>query len=425
MNAAIKGFRINKVAVGILLFLAILSVFNTVHGDTAINVSVNGQTLQMKEPPVIVNGRTLVPLRAIFEALGVTPEWNGETRTVSAKTNQVDMNLRIGDNNATVNGKSVNLEAPGTLVNGSTMVPARFIAETFGATVEWNAETKTVAIKTNETESKAPVETTQGTLTYESGAKYEGSIANGKANGFGTILYEEGSVYTGYFVDDKRNGTGKTTNPDGTVYEGEYKNDMRHGIGTMTFPEGAVYVGEWKEHRRDGKGKLTAPGGYSYEGDWKDNVAYGFGKETLPNGMIFEGEFKKEGELYKGTYTWPDGRILTTSFVNDIPKGMGTYTSADKKVIVGWFTGFGVDAGTQTWPDGTKYSGSFKMDKWEFYREGKGVIVYPDGSSYDGEWKNNLYDGYGTYTNADGTKHIGSWEKGKPLGFAPNFPGEN
>lgn len=421
MNATIRHFRINKIAVGILLMLVIFSVFNTVHGEMSVKVSVNGKNVEMKEPPVIMNGRTLVPLRAIFEALGVSPEWNGEKQTVTAKTGNVEMILKIGESSATINGKSVQLEVPGTLVKGNTMVPARFIAETFGASVEWESESKTVIIKTAEAQKTLDLETIPGTLSYADGSKYEGSVANGKANGLGTIHYEDGSVYVGYFVDDKRNGQGKTTNPDGTVYEGEYKDDMRNGYGTMTFPDGAKYEGEWKDHRRDGKGKITVPDGYSYEGDWKDNAAYGNGKEILQNGMVFIGEFRKEGELYKGTYTWPDGRILITSFVNDVPKGMGTFTSADKKVIIGWFNGYGVEASTQTWPDGTKYSGPFKMEKWQFYREGKGTIVYPDGSSYDGEWKNDLYDGYGTYTNTAGAKHIGEWKDGKPLGFAPNF----
>ena len=128
----------------LILILVLIGV--PVYGESAINVSVNGASLQTSQPPVIVEGRTLVPLRAIFEALGVTPTWDGNTRTVTAKSGNVEMSLPIGSNTATVNGKSASLDVPGTIVNGSTMVPARFIAETFGAEVSWDAATRTVKI---------------------------------------------------------------------------------------------------------------------------------------------------------------------------------------------------------------------------------------------------------------------------------------
>lgn len=136
--------RHTRIFTVLILILALIGVAG--FGESAINVSVNGTSLQMSQPPVIVEGRTLVPLRAIFEALGVTPTWDGNTRTVTAKSGNVEMSLPIGSNTATVNGKSASLDVPGTIVNGSTMVPARFIAETFGAEVSWDAATRTVKI---------------------------------------------------------------------------------------------------------------------------------------------------------------------------------------------------------------------------------------------------------------------------------------
>lgn len=129
-----------------LLALIIVISPSLSYSQNAATVEINGIKLIMDEPPTLVNGRTLVPLRAIFEALNVTPQWDQSTKTVTAKTDKVDMKLKIGSTNAVVNGQNITLDVPGTLVNGRTMVPARFIAETLGAQVDWDASTKTVKI---------------------------------------------------------------------------------------------------------------------------------------------------------------------------------------------------------------------------------------------------------------------------------------
>lgn len=115
-----------------------------------IQVFINKEPLVMEVPPTVINGRTMVPLRAIFEGFGVEPEWNAETRTVVASAEETEVILPLGQQEATVNGETIELDAPGTILEGRTMVPARFIAESLGAEVEWNAETRTVIIETKE-----------------------------------------------------------------------------------------------------------------------------------------------------------------------------------------------------------------------------------------------------------------------------------
>ncbi|SDY51279.1 stalk domain-containing protein [Tindallia californiensis] len=112
-----------------------------------IQVMVNNKPLDMEVAPVVINGRTLVPLRAIFEELQVELEWNSETRTAFATTEDAEIGLSIGQAEATVNGVSIPLEAPGTIIEGRTMVSVRFIAESLGAEVDWIAETRTVVIE--------------------------------------------------------------------------------------------------------------------------------------------------------------------------------------------------------------------------------------------------------------------------------------
>ncbi|UUZ82237.1 copper amine oxidase N-terminal domain-containing protein [Paenibacillus sp. P26] len=109
-------------------------------------VAINGAVQSFERPPVIVNGSTLVPLRAIFEKLGATVVWDQATRTVSGAKDKKRIVLTIDKKDATVGGSKVTLERPAVIMNGSTMVPARFVSESLGASVAWDGTTRTVSI---------------------------------------------------------------------------------------------------------------------------------------------------------------------------------------------------------------------------------------------------------------------------------------
>ena len=97
-------------------------------------------------PPTVIDGRTMVPVRAIFEAVGANIDFDAETKTITAKKGDATVNMTVGANAVTVNNKEVQLDAPAVIVNGRTLAPARFVAETFGYTVQWDAENKIVKI---------------------------------------------------------------------------------------------------------------------------------------------------------------------------------------------------------------------------------------------------------------------------------------
>ncbi len=124
-------------------------VITTTAPATSAQVFVNGQQLEFKVAPVVVEGRTLVPLRAIFESLGAQVSWNDATRTVTATKNGVEIALPVGQAQATRNGQPVTLDVPATIVQGSTMVPARFVSESLGAAVSWDGNTRSVIIQAN------------------------------------------------------------------------------------------------------------------------------------------------------------------------------------------------------------------------------------------------------------------------------------
>jgi spore germination protein YaaH len=130
----------------ILNLLVIQSIYAQQKND--IKVTIDGEEIVFDVPPTIVNGRTLIPVRAIFETLGAKVEWDNETFTVTGTKGDISINLQINNTNALVNDKIIKLDVPATVINGRTLVPARFVADSFGAEVDWDSKTSTVIITT-------------------------------------------------------------------------------------------------------------------------------------------------------------------------------------------------------------------------------------------------------------------------------------
>ena len=127
---------------GVFIFLSVLSL----PAVSAPKVVLDGQQLAFGVPPTIENGRTLVPLRAIFEALGANVSWDDPTQTVTATKADISIKLQIGSQTAYRNNQAVSLEVPSKIIENRTMVPLRFVSEGLGATVKWDQQTETISI---------------------------------------------------------------------------------------------------------------------------------------------------------------------------------------------------------------------------------------------------------------------------------------
>jgi photosystem II stability/assembly factor-like uncharacterized protein len=113
--------------------------------------TVNGASTTLDSPPVIKNGRTLVPIRAIIEALGGTVGWDGTARKATVTLGSTTIELWIGKSAAKVNGvtkpiDSTNAKVVPEIINDRTMLPLRFVSENLGCSVVWAAATKTITI---------------------------------------------------------------------------------------------------------------------------------------------------------------------------------------------------------------------------------------------------------------------------------------
>lgn len=111
-----------------------------------IKVDINGSPLQMNVAPAIIAGHTMVAMRAIFEALDTTVQWNPTGHTITATGGTNTIQLMIGSTVATVNGVKITLDAAPTMIDGSTMVPAAFVSKALGAIVGWDATDRQVNI---------------------------------------------------------------------------------------------------------------------------------------------------------------------------------------------------------------------------------------------------------------------------------------
>lgn len=122
-------------------------LFLTENGERDdILVNLNGKTLSFEVPPMIINERTMVPFRKILEELGAQVDYQADGQYITATGGDTVIKMQVGSVKAEVNGVETTLDAAPVIVDGSTLVPVRFISESLSAKVDWNNDTRTVSI---------------------------------------------------------------------------------------------------------------------------------------------------------------------------------------------------------------------------------------------------------------------------------------
>jgi len=139
--------RIFSVMMALILILALIPT-TVVHAND-IRVTINGQQVFFPDQqPTIVDSRTLVPVRGVFEALGFEVDWDGETSTAILERHDYTLLIPIGSPTFTTNGVVHTLDVPAQIIGGRTMLPIRFPLESVGYEVDWDGATRTVIITT-------------------------------------------------------------------------------------------------------------------------------------------------------------------------------------------------------------------------------------------------------------------------------------
>lgn len=271
-----------------LIMMTTLSANGT---NKNITVIYNGQAMTFDQAPEMVNSRTMVPVRAIFEALGMTVDWAADTQTITGKKEGLAIQLTIGSLKAVVGGDVVLLDAAAYIKNGRTLVPLRFIAESTGADVAWDGTTYTVSILSGEGYSDDG-ETKEGdTLPYaivDTGLEeYFTDFQAVPSIGEGSDFYGQDANYDGNQPSYRDNG-------DGTVTDLVTGLMWQQTMDTkMSYDEAVAYANK------------SALGGYN---DWRiPNI------KELFSLIMFYGRSSGEsaGELYMDTdyFNQPIGDI--------------------------------------------------------------------------------------------------------------------
>lgn len=198
----------------------LLSATMAVNAFAGISLNIDNVPLTTDVPPVIVDGRTLVPVRAIFEKLGAVVNWEPTTQTVTATSGEKTITLKLNDTSAYVNNELKTLDVPAQIVEGRTMVPARFVAESLDCQVLWEPTTQTVNVNTvPQPVENTPVETVPEqpqTETVKKTGVYVGSLDSDKYH-YPTCRWAEKITYENLIgFDSEQEAISKGYSPCGT-----------------------------------------------------------------------------------------------------------------------------------------------------------------------------------------------------------------
>ncbi|MBR3942361.1 MAG: trypsin-like peptidase domain-containing protein, partial [Clostridia bacterium] len=189
--------RIIFLLIGILLFGTM-----PVYGAGAVQVAVNGQTVQFDVPPQIVSDRTFVPMRAVFEALKADVQWDDATKTVISTRGETVVNVTLGTAVLYKNGQPSLLDAAPFIQEGRMLIPLRAVAESFGCAVQWDATTKTAVITDTGTPKRmlSPEEVAESILpkVFRIDLYDQAGMPNGHGSGF--FIGADGIAVTNYHV---------------------------------------------------------------------------------------------------------------------------------------------------------------------------------------------------------------------------------
>ena len=139
----------------VLMIVLVISVFCSASAfaqEDVITVLVNNRKIESDVAPMLVNDRTMLPMRAIFEALGAKVTWKEKDQLIFATYREYMLTMQIDNNKMSVQKISsdkniaIELDVAPFLHEGRTLVPVRAVAESLEATVEWIDETQTVVI---------------------------------------------------------------------------------------------------------------------------------------------------------------------------------------------------------------------------------------------------------------------------------------
>ncbi len=260
-----------------------VSVPYHVNAENTPSVVLDGRTLYFDVQPILMEGRLLVPLRGIFDALGANVSWDANTQTINACQGSTNVNLTIGSRTAYKNGAEVNLDVPAIVVSGRTLVPLRFVAEALSCYVKYDPNSNLVTIQSatqnsSQANNNAPARVDQSNLT-------------GK-------WIDEAGVVTQTLVQNRSSISGQghslSYNYDFPI-DGIVSNDSVLLYYRIRDVQAIYKEGQHQGMTYDIAQQIADAGGY-------------FSKLVM---TISDGGKKLTGTRYRSTYKWSNGKVTS------------------------------------------------------------------------------------------------------------------
>ncbi len=176
-------------------------------GLKPVTVKLNGNFLSFDQPPIIENGRTLVPFRVILEAMGAEINWDSATKTITCTKDAKTVILTVGSTNIIVNNVSKTIDVPAKIVNDRTLIPLRAVSENFDAEVNWDNAERLVTITSSVSTEQS---TTEQSITEQSATEQSATetvITNNSLSNTSTNTENDSNNYTYTYNNANKLGT--------------------------------------------------------------------------------------------------------------------------------------------------------------------------------------------------------------------------
>ena len=144
-------------------------LMSTAHAESEIKVFVDNEEIQFETAPTLVDGRVMVPVRAVFEKAGAKVDWDGETRVTTLTLGDYEVTIKVDDPFLVKNGEPISLDVPASIIDERLAIPVRAISEAMDFGVTWNGVRSSVLISTNGREYRANSQWKTGFHTLEDG----------------------------------------------------------------------------------------------------------------------------------------------------------------------------------------------------------------------------------------------------------------
>ena len=138
--------KLTRIIVALVISLLCLIPTVSAYSEKVISLEIDVTVIRTEVPPTVIGGRTMVPVRDIFEACGANVTWDPATKKITGSKGGKNVVMQVGSNKLYMNSSVATMDCTPVIIEGRTLAPARYVALGFGGTTQWDALNKVVVI---------------------------------------------------------------------------------------------------------------------------------------------------------------------------------------------------------------------------------------------------------------------------------------